>query len=88
MKTKLCLLAAAAALFAFSINSALALTLHVAQDASSCKTGDITLACGKAACLTVAENQTALLEFDLSNPATSRASSWSFTSSRPARLRI
>ena len=66
MKTKLFLLAAAA-LLAFSSNSAMALTVAVAQDTCSGKTGLLTPKSGKATTLTVAGNQTALLEFNLSS---------------------
>src|ERR1017187_6477119 len=68
MKTKSSLLLlAAAALLAFSNISALALTVPVAQDTSSGKTGLLTSKTGKATSLTVADNQTTLLKFDLSN---------------------
>jgi len=67
MKTHLFLLTAAAALLGFTSHSALALTVPVAQDASSGKTGLLTSKAGKATTLSVTENETTLLEFDLSN---------------------
>ena len=71
MKTKMSLLLAAAALLAFTSNSAFALTVPVAHDTYSCKTGKLTWgltpADGKATSLTVTDSQTALIEFDLSN---------------------
>jgi len=66
MKTKLTLLLAAT-LLAVAGNSALALTVPVAQDTSSGKTGLLTSKTGAATSLTVTDNQTALLKFDLSN---------------------
>jgi formylglycine-generating enzyme required for sulfatase activity len=70
MKTRLflpALLVFVAALLAFSSNSVLALTVPVAQDTSSGKTGLLTSKVGLATSLTVSPSQTALLEFDLSN---------------------
>jgi hypothetical protein len=67
MRTKLLHFFAAAALLACITNSARALTVPVAQDTYSGVTGELTNAAGKAASLTVTDNQTALLEFDLSN---------------------
>jgi len=66
MKTKLSFLAAAA-LLAFITGSALALTVPVAQDTSSSAKGLLTSKSGEATSLTVSDDQTALLEFDLSS---------------------
>jgi hypothetical protein len=77
-----------AALLASSVTSALALTVPVAQDTSSGKTGLLTSKAGKATSLTVSDDQTTLLEFDLSSltwfprpsiRVTSRAPCSSFT---------
>jgi len=67
MKTHLFLLTAAAALLALTSNTALALTVAVAQDTSSGTDGLLTSKAGKATSLAVADDRTALLEFDLSN---------------------
>jgi formylglycine-generating enzyme required for sulfatase activity len=59
-------LLAAVVLIAFVVPSALALTVPVSQDTSSGKTGLLTSKSGEATSLTVSDDQTALLKFDLS----------------------
>jgi len=67
MKTKLSFLLLAAALIEITGNFAFALTVPVAQETYSNRAGELTSADGKAAELTVSDNQIALLEFDIQN---------------------